>query len=69
MELWLFIPMLNKLEKNLPSTDCCCLLFIIGIISNLVFPYICSFLLYLHQPMSVNINLEIKGYMRITFWG
>ena len=28
-----------------------------------VFPSICSFLLYLHHLMSVNIKLEIKGYI------
>ena len=39
----------------------------VGIIANFVFPYIFSFLLYLHQLMLVNVRLEIKGHMRITF--
>ena len=32
-------------------------------------PYICSFRLYLHQLMVVNVKLDIKGYMRIVFQG
>ena len=39
----------------------------VGIVVNFVFPYICSFLLYLHQLMLVNVKLEITGRMRITF--
>ena len=39
----------------------------VGIIANSVFPYICSFFLYLHQLILVNVKLEIKGHMRITF--
>ena len=39
----------------------------VGIIANFVFPYICGFLLYLHQLMLVNVKLEIKGQMGITF--
>ena len=38
-----------------------------GIIANFVFPYICNFRLYLQQMMSVNVKLEIKGYISITF--
>ena len=34
----------------------------IGIISNFLFPYICSFLLYLHHMMIVNVTLDITGY-------
>ena len=41
----------------------------VGIIANFVFPYICSFLLYLHQLMLVNVKLEIKGCRRIIFQG
>ena len=39
----------------------------VGIIANFVFPYICSFLLCWHQLMLVNMKMEIKGHMRITF--
>ena len=39
------------------------------IIANFVFTYIYSFLLYLQQLMSVNMKLEIKGYMGIIFQG
>ena len=35
----------------------------VGIIANFVFSYICSFLLYLHQPMLVNVKLEAKDYI------
>ena len=41
----------------------------VGIIANFVFTYICSFLLYLQQMISVNMKLEIKGYMGIIFQG
>ena len=41
----------------------------VGIIANFVLPYICSFLLYLHQAILVNTKLSIKGYMSITFQG
>ena len=39
----------------------------VGIIANFVFPYVCSFLLYLHQLILINWKLEIKEHMRITF--
>ena len=40
----------------------------VGIIANFVFPYIGNFLLYLHNYIIlVNVKLEIKGHMRITF--
>ena len=39
----------------------------VGIIANFVFPFICSFLLYLYQLMFVNVQLEIEGHIRITF--
>ena len=39
----------------------------VGIIANFIFPYICSFLLYFQQMMSVYSKLEIKGYKRITY--
>ena len=35
---------------------------IIGIIANFVFPYFCSFLLYLHHIILVNVTLNISGY-------
>ena len=41
----------------------------VGVIANFIFLYISSFLLYLHQLMLVNVKLEIKGWMRITFHG
>ena len=41
----------------------------VGIIANFVFPYFCSFLLYLQQMMSIKAKLEIKGYIRIIFQG
>ena len=41
----------------------------VGIIDNFVFLYICSFLFHLQQMMSVNVKLEMKGYMRIIFQG
>ena len=41
----------------------------VGFIANFVFPYICSFLLYSHQVMLINVILEIKGFMRISFQG
>ena len=41
----------------------------VGIIANFVFPYICSFLLYLHQLILINWKLEIKEHMRIIFQG
>ena len=34
---------------------------------QLVFPEICSFLLYLHYMMLVNVKLDINGSKRITF--
>ena len=34
----------------------------IGINANFVFPYICSFLLYLYQIMLVNVKLDISRY-------
>ena len=34
-----------------------------------VSPYICSFFLYLHQLMLINLKLEIKEYVRIIFQG
>ena len=39
----------------------------IGIIANFVFPEICSFLLYLHYMMLVNVKLDVNGSKRITF--
>ena len=40
-----------------------------GINANFVFPYICSFLHYLHHEMSANVKLEINWCKRITFQG
>ena len=39
----------------------------IGIIANIVLPYICSFLPYLHHMMSVNVNLDISGKRGLCF--
>ena len=39
----------------------------IGIIANFVFLYICSFLLYLHYVMLVNVTLDISGYKQVIF--
>ena len=41
----------------------------IGNIAYFVFPYVCSFLLYLQHVMLVNAILNISGYNRITFKG
>ena len=41
----------------------------VDIIANFVFPYVCSFLLYLHQLLLINWKLEIKEHMRIIFQG
>ena len=41
----------------------------IGIIANFVFPYFCSFLLYLHHLMLVNVELDISGFWTIKFQG
>ena len=41
----------------------------IAIIANFVFPYICSFLHYLHHIMIVNEKLEVSGCKRIIFQG
>ena len=41
----------------------------ISINANFVFPYTCSFLLYLYQIMLVNVELDINRYKRITFQG
>ena len=41
----------------------------IGIIAKFVFPHICSFLLYMHHMMLVNIKLDISGHKLITFQG
>ena len=41
----------------------------IGFIANFVFSHITSFILYLHQLMLVNVKLEIKVCVRITFHG
>ena len=40
---------------------------LIVIIVNLVFPYICSFLLYLHHLILVNMKLGNSGYKRINY--
>ena len=42
---------------------------LIVIIANFVFTYICSFFLYLHYMMLVNIKLDVNGCNRITFQG
>ena len=34
----------------------------IGIIANFVFPYICSFLPYLHHIILVNVKFYVSGY-------
>ena len=34
----------------------------IGIIAIFVMQYICSFLLYLHNRISVNVKLDVSGY-------
>ena len=39
----------------------------VGILANFVFLFFCSFHLSLHQLMLVNVKLELKGYMKITF--
>ena len=39
----------------------------IAVIAIFVFPYICSFLLYLHQLMLVNVKLEIETFHWIHF--
>ena len=39
----------------------------IGIIANFVFLDICSFLLYLHYMVLINVKLDINGSKRITF--
>ena len=41
----------------------------ITIFANFVFPYICSFLLYLQHMMLVNMKLDISWCNRITFQG
>ena len=40
-----------------------------GIIANYVFPHICSFHLYLHHMLLVNMTLDISWYNRVTFQG
>ena len=40
----------------------------VDIIANFVFLCISSFPLCLTQQMPVNVKLEIKGYLRITYW-
>ena len=35
--------------------------------AKFLFPYICSFLLYLHYMMLINVKLDITGHKRITF--
>ena len=39
----------------------------VGINVNFVFTCICSFLLYLHNMMLVNMKLGTSGYTRIAF--
>ena len=34
---------------------------------NFVFPYLCSFLLYWHHMMLINVKLDITGFNSITF--
>ena len=41
----------------------------IGIIADFVFLRICSFLPYLHQLIVLNMKVEIKECVRITFKG
>ena len=41
----------------------------IGILANFLFRYICSFLLYFHIMMLVNVKLDINWHKRITFQG
>ena len=41
----------------------------IVIIANSVFPYICSFLLYLYCMVLVNVKLDVSRNERITFQG
>ena len=41
----------------------------IDITANFVFPYISSFLLYLHHMMLVNVKLRVGGYTRIISHG
>ena len=41
----------------------------IGTIANFVFPYVCSFPLYLYHIMLVNVKISVSGYKRITFQG
>ena len=38
-------------------------------IANLMFPYICSFFLYLYDIMLINTKLDISEYNRIIFQG
>ena len=51
-------------ELTVPDLNSC-----IGIIANFVFPYTCSFLLYLEHMMLVNMKLDINDCKRITFQG
>ena len=39
------------------------------IIANFVFPYICTFLPYLHHMVLVNVKLDVSGYKRSIFQG
>ena len=39
----------------------------ISIIGNVVFPYICSFLPYLHHMMFLNVKLDIRGKRGLCF--
>ena len=41
----------------------------IGIITNFVFPYICSFLIYWHHLMLKNVKLDPSGHKKIIFEG
>ena len=40
-----------------------------GIIHNVVFPYICSFMFYLQHMVLENVLLDISGYIRISVQG
>ena len=37
----------------------------VGIIGSFVFPYVCSFLFYLHIMVLVNVKLDFSGHLLV----
>ena len=50
----------HKMHKNVNIDN-------IDINVNFVFPYLCSFLLYWHHMMLINVKLDLTGFGSITF--